>query len=135
MVAIVIVVILATIVFINVFSYINKGKDASIKGNLSSLFSRGVRYFDEKNNYNGFCLSNSGGAPIKTAIEEPKVGGDFRCNCNVGGGNCTGTPTKWCACSPLKVVSGSTFCVDSSSYRKESNNSCEIRCMAGNCSD
>jgi prepilin-type N-terminal cleavage/methylation domain-containing protein len=134
-VVVAIIAVLAAIVLVNVTSYINKGKDAAIQGNLSSLVSRGVAYFENSalgnGAYNTFCTHASGGAPIKLAVEATNLGGAFVCNCNTGGNACTATSTKWCACSTLKVSSGNTFCVDSTGYKKETSNACSTRCPAG----
>jgi prepilin-type N-terminal cleavage/methylation domain-containing protein len=134
-VVVAIIAVLAAIVLVSVTAYNNRGRDAAIKGNLASLGTRGVTYFENatlgNGTYNTFCTHASGGAPIKLAIEATNLGGAFTCMCDTGGNACTATSTKWCACSTLKVTSGNTFCVDSSGYKKETGNTCANRCPAG----
>ena len=136
-VVVAIIAVLAAIVLVNVTSYINKGKDTAIKSNLSGLFTRGVRYFDDSTlgagTYNTFCTSSSGGAPVLNAIESTNLdgAGTFVCACNSGTTNtCTATSTKWCACAPLKT-STNTFCIDSTGSKSESASGCSSRCVAG----
>jgi len=130
-VVIAIIAVLAAIVLVNVTSYTNKSKDAAIKGNLSSLVTRGTPYLADSSlgngTYNGFCTHASGGAPIKSAIEAPNLGSTFNCTTNTNN-------TKWCACAPLKVASAGTFCVDSTGYKKATSDVC-ARCQSGVCYD
>lgn len=126
-VVIAIIAVLASIILVNIMSYQNKGKDAAIKGNLATLATRGTAYFEETGNYNDFCLSDRGGAPIKSAIENPKVGSTFTCYCDTP--NCAAA-TKWCACSPEIVTSTTVFCVDSVGIKKEITSDCATECPA-----
>lgn len=136
-VVIAIIALLASIVMISTTSYISGSRDSAIKANLVSLLSRGTEYLESTGNYNAFCTSNLGGAPIKSVIESSKIGGTFICNCNIGGNNCVVNPTKWCACSTLISKSGDTICVDSSNYKKQTSNvgGCVARCVNGACLD
>jgi len=137
-VVVAIIAVLAAIVLVNVTGYMNKGKDAAIKGNLASLTTRGTTYFADSSlgngTYNNFCTSASGGAPIKSAVEASRVGSTFTCTCDGSASCTTGTNTKWCACAPLKVASAGTFCVDSTGYKKVTSSAC-TRCSAGACYD
>jgi prepilin-type N-terminal cleavage/methylation domain-containing protein len=45
-VVIAIIAVLASIVLVNVTSYINKGKDAAAEGNLASLITNGAVWYD-----------------------------------------------------------------------------------------
>ena len=127
-VVIAIIAVLAAIVITNVTQYMNKGKDAAIKGDLASLVVKGTAYYDNHSaSYTGFCTDTAGGAPIKVAMEASNVGGVF--TCNVKSDN-----SAWCACSPLHSVSAGssdTFCVDSTGNKKTLSTGCATRCPVG----
>ena len=141
-VVIAIIAVLAAVVLINVTQYMDKGRDAAIRGNLSSLVARGTKFFEDSTLGNGtylfFCTDAGGAAPIRAAIESPKVGGALACTCDTPG--CInfigGPPKKWCACSPLHSKTGGvvdTFCVDSAGYKGVSQVVCTTRCASGYC--
>ena len=132
-VVIAIIAIIAEIVLTNAARQENKSRDAAIRGDLSTLLTRGTSYFDNNGSYTGFCLSNTGGALIKNAIEASNLGGTFACTCDDGGNNCNSASLEWCACSTL-ITSSNTFCVDSSGYKEETSNTCDNRCSKGVCS-
>lgn len=130
-----ILALMFTIVIFNVTSSLSKGKDTAIKGNLSTLLSRGVKYFESTGGYNDFCTDINGGGPVKDAIEAQKIGSIFTCNCD-GDVDCfLDENTKWCACAPLKFEAGNTFCVDSSGYKRQTTADCSTRCISGECQD
>jgi Tfp pilus assembly protein PilE/ribosomal protein L40E len=123
-VGIAVVAILAAIVLVNVTSYINKGKDAATKGNLSTIMANGAVYYNSNSSYTDFCTSNSMTTP-EAAITS--AGGALIKNCN---------DRHFCACSDLKIVSGDTYCVDDTGYGKETSTACSARCgYLGSCSD
>ncbi|MDO8530208.1 MAG: type II secretion system protein [bacterium] len=134
LVVVAIIAVLAAIVLVNVTGYINQGKNASIKGNLSTVLTNGAVFYDTYSNYTGFCGSANFTAPDKAI--EGAYGSDVAvCDEN-------GTDTTWCACSPLKVTgtegTGSTFCTDSTGYKKVTVATCAARCVTadlGKCSD
>src|SRR3989344_6695542 len=119
LVVVAIIAVLASIVLVNVTGYINTGKNAAIKGNLSTVLTNGAVYYDTNSSYSGFCASNNFLAP-SSAITS--AGGTAICNANTGGT----ANTAWCACSTMKVTSAeptnSTFCVDSTGYKKVTQN-------------
>lgn len=130
-VVVAIIAVLAAIVLVNVTSYINRGKNAAVKGNLSSIMTNATVYFEANGNYTNFCTSASVTAPEASAN-------------SASGGTATKvcTSTAWCVCSPMKVTTAeptsSTFCVDSTGYKKVTQNAglCATRCPAsGNCVD
>jgi len=86
-VVIAIIAVLATIVLINVTQYINKGKDAAIKGNMATILTNSAIWIDDSDNsgsYAGFDESSGYTAPaaaIDNANEDPvpKVTTDAFC--------------------------------------------------------
>lgn len=124
LVVVAIIAVLTGIVLVNVTSYINKGKDAAIKGNLSTILTNGAVFYDNNVSYTGFCANANVTVP-QDAITA--AGGASTCTVNGGG-------TAWCACSTLRVNTGNVFCVDSTGYKKESTNTCALACpAAGGC--
>ncbi len=136
LVVVAIIAVLAAIVLVNVTGYINQGKNAAIKGNLATVLTNGAVFYDTTSSYSGFCASSNFTAP-SAAITS--AGGAAICAANA-------TNTAWCACSTLKVTSSeianSTFCVDSTGYKKVTQNvnlcgGAGGRCLAatGACAD
>lgn len=124
LVVVAIIAVLTGIVLVNVTSYINKGKDAAIKGNLSTILTNGAVFYDTNASYTGFCADATVTAPQAAILA---AGGVSTCTVDVGN-------TAWCACSTLKVTSGNVFCVDSTGYKKETTNTCALACpAAGGC--
>ncbi|MCX6723599.1 MAG: prepilin-type N-terminal cleavage/methylation domain-containing protein [Candidatus Staskawiczbacteria bacterium] len=127
-VVIAIIAVLAAVVLVNVTKYINKGKNASIEGNLASLVTRGTKYFEDANlgngGYNNFCSDSSGGGPVSNALFAGNLGGTW--TCRVSADN-----TKWCACSIIYDTGdgNNSFCVDSSGNKKLSSLGCAFRCI------
>ena len=52
-VVIAIIAVLASIVLVNVTQYINKGRDAAIKGNMNTIFTNSSVYFDDPTTFGG----------------------------------------------------------------------------------
>ncbi len=127
LVVVAIIAVLTGIVLVNVTSYINKGKDAAIKGNLSSILINTATYYDTNGNYTAFCGTPSYMVPEAAILSA---------NGGVAGINtkCVGTATTTCACATLKVTAGNVYCVDSTGYKKETTNTCALACpAAGGC--
>ncbi len=123
LVVVAIIAVLTGIVLVNVTSYINKGKDAAIKGNQSTLLTNGAVHLDTNGNYSTFCSANMVATkPIYDAINSAAGAAP---TCTVAAGN-----AAWCACSVLKVTSGNTFCVDSTGAKKETATACASECPA-----
>ncbi len=130
LVVVAIIAVLAAIVLVNVTGYINQGKNAAIKGNLATVLTNGAVYFDTNGNYTNFCANEYVVAP-EAAITAAGGAPSHVC-----------TATAWCACSTMKTTTaepaGSTFCVDSTGYKKVTQNvgACAVRCpAAGACAD
>lgn len=135
-VVVAIIAVLAAIVLVNVTGFINKGKNAAIKGNLSSIMTNAAVYFDTNGNYNTtttFCDSTAVTA-IKSAVTG--TGGihgvaldanNWQCRNNTG----TSPDTAFCACAMLIPVgaTGTVFCVDSTGTKIEkASASCNTIC-------
>lgn len=130
-VVVAIIAVLAAIVLVNVTAYINKGKNAAIMGNLSTIMTNGAVYIDSSTTgYDSFCTNAAVTAPAAAIVG---AGGAVTKVC---------TTAAWCVCSTTKVtsaeVTNTTFCVDSTGYKKATANTglCATRCpAAGGCVD
>ena len=125
-VVVAIIAVLAGIVMVSVVTYINKGKNAAIIGNLDTITKGGTIYFASNNSYTGgledFCDSSYVTGPRSAIINAGSNEDEFRCR------NSDGT---WCACATLLGGSNDTFCVDYTGYKKEINLEgvfCDSRC-------
>lgn len=133
LVVVAIISILATVVLVNVTTYINRGKNAGIEGNLSTILTNASVYFDNNGNYTSFSTSTGYTNPAASAA-------------SANGGTALtfglkSTNDAWCACSVMKVTAaepaGSTYCVDSTGYKNITTTACATRCTntTGACSD
>jgi prepilin-type N-terminal cleavage/methylation domain-containing protein len=135
LVVVAIIAVLAAIVLVNVTGYINQGKNAAIKGNLSTILTNGAVYFDANSNYGtsgaaspvttgtNFCTNTYVTAPMAAVSS---AGGTGTCSIN-------STYTAWCACATLKDVTGATgqtFCVDSTGTKTQTSTACATECPA-----
>ena len=111
-VVIAIIAVLAGIVLINVTGYINKGKDAAIAGNLSSIMTNAAVFFETPGNYTGFCTSN--GAAVPLAAADQANDGNTTANQVT---DCNDSAAAWAACGQLKNTDA-YFCVDSTGAKK-----------------
>jgi len=116
-IAIAVIAVLAAIVLVNVTQYINKGKDAAIKANLSTIMTNGAVYYNLNNNYTDFCTSDGVESPKNTISS---AGGTFVGHCDA---------SHFCACSNLVTDVGNTYCVDDTGYGKETATNCSVRCF------
>ena len=113
LVVVAIIAVLTGIVLVNVTQYVNRGKNSSLKGNLSSAFTNSAVYFDNNTTYVGFGIT-AGWTDAEDAIN------------SAGGTNTTAqeNDTNWFACTNLLTTSldpaGSAFCVDSTGTKKQS---------------
>jgi type II secretory pathway pseudopilin PulG len=129
LVVITLIAILAAIVVTNVTHYLNRGKNAAVKANLSTALTNSAVYFNENGNYTDYCTSSG---YLNPEGEVNKASG------GVAVAKCT--DTNFCVCSLLRVTAeegeGSTFCVDSSGFKGISTTDCSTRCTdLGSCSD
>lgn len=121
-VVIAIIAVLAAIVLVNVTGYINKSKNAAIKGNMATIMTNGAAHFDENASYTTFAASARYTVPA-TAVGS--AGGVITPQTATDG-------TAYCACSTLLVTSdaatGSTYCVDSSGAKVQKVQTCAVAC-------
>jgi len=122
LVVIAIISVLSSIVLVNVTQYINKSKDAAIKGNLATMLTNAAVYFEA-------TPAGTGATYVATAqvtAAEAAI--------NTAGGTAAHygntTTQAWCACSPEKVTSTTVFCVDSTGTKKETaSTTCATQCV------
>jgi len=124
-VVIAIIAVLAAIVLVNVTGYINKAKDAGIKGNMSGMITNAATYFEENSTDAG---ADYIATPIYLAADAAAATASGAALVKFG----HATDQTWCSCSNLVVTSGNTFCVDSSGYKKETAGTCATRCATAN---
>lgn len=110
LVVIAIVSILSSIILFSVTQYIDRGKDASVAGNLAILVPAGEVYYDNNgSSYDGFCGSNVVQNSLSQITSANK--------------QCSDGPNAWAACGQLFTSSLKAYCVDSRGVKKEINNS------------
>lgn len=129
-VVIAIIAVLAAVVMVNVTQYINKGKDAAIKSNLSSLQTTAADYYNDSTkgngDYVGLCATTAEGS-IEAAIEAATG--------NTSSYVCAETATTgaaFCACSDILEKSGTNtqyFCIDSTGDKNLSTTACTSSCI------
>lgn len=131
LVVVAIIAVLAAIVLVNVTGYINQGKNAAVKGNLATVLTNGAVYYDANGNYTAFCAD--------AYVTTPSSAVDAAMGLATGttAALCHATATTWCTCSTLKTTSaepaGSTFCVDSTGYKKVTQNANGCGAAGGRC--
>jgi prepilin-type N-terminal cleavage/methylation domain-containing protein len=151
-VVIAIIAVLAGVVLVNVTQYITKGRDAAAKGNLATMLTNGVVYYDTKGNYNNFCKAAATSKAFAAGTLYASTDGDsmligpvnalttstpatgyavtFYCSDGSAAASCDGTGNaikNWCAYITLKVGTN-TYCVDSNGGKvtKSSGGSCVL---------
>ena len=112
LVVVAIIAVLTGIVLVNVTSYINKGKDASVQGNLSTVLTNASVFYDTNGSYTGNCAS----ANVAAALAAADKAFDGNATANEVT-DCNETASAWAACGQLKVTD-SYFCVDSTGTKK-----------------
>jgi prepilin-type N-terminal cleavage/methylation domain-containing protein len=117
LVVVAIIAVLTGIVLVNVTQYTGKGKNSSIKGNLNSIFTGGVQYFENNGNYANFCDSSYVTAPKSAIGNIIDVIDPAYWKCEVNTDN-----TSWCICAmevPTDPSGGIALCIDSTGAKKE----------------
>src|SRR5437667_14039 len=89
LVVVAIIAVLAAIVLVNVTQYINKGKDAAIKGNMATILTNMAVYYDANGNYTSFAADNGFKIPRDAVVAAGKT---------VSTGLKTNTNDQFCAC-------------------------------------
>ena len=108
LVSVSIVAILSAIVLFSVTNYLNKGKDAAVRGNLATLIPAAEIWYDNhENSYFGFC-----DGPVASSILADVPSSVKPCY-SPGSGN------AWRACAHEFINNTKAFCVDSTGVKKE----------------
>ena len=125
LVVIAIIAVLAAIVLVNVTAYINRARNAAIKGNLATVLINAAAHYDTNGSYDNFCASANYTVP---AAAVGAAGGTVICEENTGN-------TAFCSCTTMNVTtaepSGTTFCIDSNGTKKQTATACATECPAG----
>jgi len=125
-VVIAITAILSTVILLSATQYINKGKDASIAGNLAVLISAGEAYYPSgsgsPNTYANFCSSSAVLNAISQMPENRSV--YAACQLNRAGLCCNDDDQEWVACATKFSDTTKYHCVDSRGIQKETSVSC-----------
>lgn len=117
-VVIAIISVLATIVFFNTSNFVNKSKDSSIKGNMSSLLTNSLAYYgDHSGNYKDFC-ADSATQTIFYAIDA--ISENVHCNEVIEDEN--GVVASWAFCAKLYIGSEKAWCADYAGTKKQIEN-------------
>ncbi|MBM3206172.1 MAG: prepilin-type N-terminal cleavage/methylation domain-containing protein [Candidatus Staskawiczbacteria bacterium] len=134
LVVVAIIAVLAAIVLVNVTQYINKGKDAAIKGNMATILTNMAVWYDQNGSYAGFDAATNPGydTPADAIVGAGKT---------IITGEKTDTSSQICGCATLYDTTNGTYCVDSTGYKKATATACASRCAdgilagSGTCSD
>jgi len=121
LVVVAIIAVLAAIVLVNVTQYINKGKDAAIKGNMATILTNAAVYYDGNGDYSGFA-TDAGFTVPSAAIS------------NAGKAVTAGTKTDgsaFCACATQYDTTNTTYCVDSTGAKIAGSTACATECQDG----
>ena len=123
-VVIAIIAVLAAIVLVNVTSYINKGKNAAIKGNLATMMTNAAVYFDGS----PASFGSTYVATTNVSVPEAAITSAGGTPAHFG----LTTTQDWCACA-MEVPTGATgtvFCVDGTGAKKETAaTTCAAQCV------
>jgi len=117
-VVIAIIAVLAAIVLVNVTQYIAKGKDSSIKGNMSSMATISAAFYDDSTKGAGSFLGGTG-----LEADPTFAAGVLAINTANPGTSPTGdaavevTASAWCIESALNTTADGPWCVDSSGFK------------------
>jgi len=142
-VVIAIIAVLSGIILFGVTQYINKGKDASLYGNLVILIPAGETYYNGNNNsYNNgtkdFCNPQQNSVLANALSQMPsKTSGDcfggtidkpaeWTATSNPKGVCCysSDSPQAWSACAKEFLNTNKIYCVDSAGRKEELDGSC-----------
>ena len=130
LVVIAIIGVLAAIVLINVTRYIDKGKDAAAKGDLATLFTNAITYYNTNGSFDGVSSDTDYQNVLNSLLGE-KMGYAVTVECD-NSDDCSDSDQEWCASIQEKADSSIYYCVDSRGAKKES---ATAICDAGVCPD
>lgn len=129
LVVIAIIGVLAAIVLINVTRYIDKGKDSAAQGDLGTLFTNAITFYNENGNFEDINDENDGDPDylnVITGLETDKMG--YTVVDTLAADN-----SEWCAAVDLKSTADTAYCVDSSGNKKLYSGTAEAACVDGAC--
>lgn len=118
-VVIAIIAVLAAIVLVNVVGYINKSKDAAVKGNMNTMATDAAVFLDTSTNngvFTGLCTDPASGfGPAWTAAKQ--YDSSASCGVSTDAGH---VGTAWCACvKELAPTTATYYCVDNTGKSSE----------------
>jgi len=136
LVVVAIIGILAAIAIVNVARYIDRGKDAAAKGDLATLLTAAIAFYNEKGDFNGIAF-DSDYANALSSLKSDRMKYDVVVRCGTPQGSETfcesnSNSVSWCASIQEKADKSLRYCVDSRGAKKESPTAI---CKAGICSD
>ncbi len=117
-VVIAIVAVLSSVVLYSSTQYIAKGKDSTVKGQLSVLITAGEVYYNSNGSYADFC-DPTANDKVKNVFSQIPIPQTWE--------TCSAKPccivkadgTAWYACSPEFAADTKAFCVDSRGVAKD----------------
>jgi prepilin-type N-terminal cleavage/methylation domain-containing protein len=124
LVVIAIVSVLSGIVLFSITQYINKGKNASMQGNLAILVTAGEVYYDRNagNGYVDFCESS---VVTNAFFQIPTLKSSHCSDAGKGVPCCNAIQNQWAVCSQEFTDPTRAYCVDSRGIKKEI---CNLSC-------
>lgn len=140
----VVVAVITVLVSITSLTYLldykNRAKNAAIKAEADIILKNSAVYYSNAGNgsYYGFFGSLGYLNPAFAAYKFSGSGVNYACD-----NSCGPAMTRWCVCINLKIAKdapdGSTYCTNSSGYKKQTVNGCGRRCnspaLPGKCLD
>jgi len=132
LVVIAIIGVLAAIVLINVTRYIDKGKDSAAQGDLGTLFTNAITFYNENGDFNG-VTSDADYANVVAGLESDKMSYDVVNTCSDSSGCTNDDDADWCAAVDLKSTADTAYCVDSSGNKKLYSGTAAAACVDGAC--
>jgi len=113
-VVVAIIAVLASIVAINVTTYLKKGKDAAIKENLSTLQTAGVAYLE------GTPAGTAACSDVTVLAAMTQLGAIT----TVANTDCASAAGVFAACAQMIVTTGDYWCADSTGNKKQVTGTC-----------
>jgi prepilin-type N-terminal cleavage/methylation domain-containing protein len=139
-VVVAIIAVLATILVPYLTDYRNQANNASIKADMEVANKNLVEWDAAGNRYDSFA-SNGGSLYTTPSVAIKKITPDGFFNIISSSDQAV---DNFCICSNLntdsKTPAGSSFCVDSTGYKKQTTHNCDTRCWifggpSGQCTD
>jgi len=137
LVVIAIIAVLAAIVLINVTRYIDKGKDSAAMGDLGTLFTNAITFYNETGAFDG-VKTDPDYQKVVAGLESDKMNykvleDNLVSTCNVSVDCTDPADSEWCVAINLKTTDNTAYCVDSSGNKKEYSGTATAACSGGVC--